>query len=60
MKDQKSLELTEKEIDLILLLSKNFLQKKEILSRIWNYSDEADTHTVETHIYRLRKKVKNI
>ena len=61
MKDQKSLELTEKEIDLILLLSKNFFtKKKEILSRIWNYSDEADTHTVETHIYRLRKKVKKI
>ena len=35
MKDQKSLELTERN-DLILLLSKNFLQKKEILSRIWN------------------------
>ena len=30
------------------------------LSIIWNYSKDADTHTVETHIYRLRKKIKEI
>ena len=52
----KSLELTEKEIELIELLSKKtFTKKKEILTTIWKYSDDADTHTVETHIYRLRK-----
>ena len=55
------LELTEKEIDLIeLLKKKSFIKKKEILSTIWKYSDDADTHTVETHIYRLRKKIKDI
>ncbi len=60
-KNNKSLELTEKEIKLIeLLYKKNFTKKKEILSIIWKYSDDADTHTVETHIYRLRKKIKEI
>ena len=55
------LELTEKEIELIELLKKNhFTKKKEILSVIWKYSKEADTHTVETHIYRLRKKIKEV
>ena len=58
IKNNLSLELTEKEIELIeLLYKKPFTKKKEILSIIWKYSDEADTHTVETHIYRLRKKI---
>ena len=61
IKNNLSLELTEKEIELIeLLYKKPFTKKKEILSIIWKYSDEADTHTVETHIYRLRKKIKEI
>ncbi len=61
IKDTVYLELTEKEIELIeLLKKKTFIKKKEILSTIWKYSDDADTHTVETHIYRLRKKIKNI
>ena len=53
--------MTEKEIELIELLNKkSFTKKKEILSTIWKYSSDADTHTVETHIYRLRKKIKEI
>ena len=61
IKDNLSLELTEKEIELIELLNKkSFTKKKEILATIWKYSNEADTHTVETHIYRLRKKIKEI
>tara|TARA_B100001057_G_scaffold500340_1_gene614833 strand:- start:1081 stop:1710 length:630 start_codon:yes stop_codon:yes gene_type:complete len=57
---KKSLILTEKEIELIEILHLNdFTKKKEILSAIWKYSDDADTHTVETHIYRLRKKIKD-
>mgnify|MGYP002857436353 FL=1 len=33
------------------------ISKENILSNVWNYSADADTHTVETHIYRLRKKI---
>ena len=51
--------LTEKEIQLLeLFLSKKKpISKDNILSIVWNYSSDADTHTVETHIYRLRKKI---
>ena len=51
--------LTEKEIQLLeLFLSKKKpISKNDILSLVWNYSSDADTHTVETHIYRLRKKI---
>jgi len=51
--------LTEKEIQLIELLFNNNkpIKKKDILAFIWKYSADADTHTVETHIYRLRKKL---
>ena len=51
--------LTEKEIQLLeLLLNKQKpVSKDNILSSVWNYSTDADTHTVETHIYRLRKKI---
>ena len=51
--------LTEKEIQLLELLleNKSPMSKDKILSLVWNYSSDADTHTVETHIYRLRKKI---
>ena len=43
----------------LLFNEKKPLTKDYILKKIWNYSDKADTHTVETHIYRLRKKIFN-
>ena len=60
-KDNKELKLTEKEIDIILFLNKNKRpQKIDILqSQIWKYSADLETHTVETHVYRLRKKIKD-
>ena len=58
-KDNKFIMLTEKEIRLleILLKKDKAISKESILSLVWNYSLESDTHTVETHIYRLRKKI---
>jgi hypothetical protein len=59
IKDNKFIILTEKEIQLLELFIKNkkAISKYKILSVVWNYSSDADTHTVETHIYRLRKKI---
>ncbi len=53
--------LTEKEIHLIdlFLINRKPLSKAIILKEVWKYSSSADTHTVETHIYRLRKKIKS-
>ena len=60
-KDNLILKLTEKEIELILYLSEN-KNKHTVLDlqkNIWGYAPEMETHTVETHIYRLRKKISN-
>ena len=62
IKESDFIFLTEKEIQLIeIFLSnkKKSIGKNQILKKVWNYSTEADTHTVETHIYRLRKKIKD-
>ena len=66
MKDQsvkkKNTKLTEKELEIILYLSNKKKPKTilELQNEIWKYSDELETHTVETHIYRLRKKIKKV
>ena len=59
--DKSYIFLTEKEIQLLeLFLSYNKpISKNVILNQVWKYSEDADTHTVETHIYRLRKKIKS-
>ena len=51
--------ITEREIELIELLfnKKKPLSKKYILKEVWKYAEGVDTHTIETHIYRLRKKI---
>ena len=61
VKDKNYISLTEKEIQLLelLLLNKKPISKNKILEEVWKYSASADTHTVETHIYRLRKKIKS-
>jgi len=58
-KDKSELKLTEREIEIILfLLNKKNPQNVDALqTEIWKQKKELDTHTVETHIYRLRKKI---
>ena len=61
IKNNKSLKLTEKEINIILFLTNKKPQKINILqNEVWGYSSGLETHTVETHVYRLRKKIKNM
>ena len=56
---KNNLKLTEKEINVIVFLAKNKKpQKVSVLqNEVWGYLSELETHTVETHIYRLRKKI---
>ena len=58
---RKSIKLTEKEQDIIIYLfgKKEGASKKDIMKDIWSYSDEVDTHTYETHLYRLRQKIQS-
>ena len=55
------LKLTEKEINTITYLSKsnNPVSVEELQEKVWSYQSGIETHTVETHIYRLRKKILN-
>jgi len=58
--EKKSIKLTEKECDLILFIKTNkSVTLKNIQEYVWNYSSDLETHTVETHIYRIRKKFLN-
>jgi len=57
-----SLYLTDKENEIFKLLIDNLkstFNKKQLLSKVWSYNENIDTHTLETHIYTLRKKIKN-
>ena len=58
-RDDLELQLTEKEISFLILFSKSNkpVSRKFVLKNVWHYSSESDTHTVETHIHRLRKKI---
>ncbi len=55
------LKLTEKEINTITYLSKQNkpVSIEELEEKVWSYQSDMETHTVETHIYRLRKKISN-
>ena len=62
MSDKKKIKLTEKETNIIIYLSKykKPVSIAELQSKVWGYQSELETHTVETHIYRLRKKILKI
>ena len=59
IKNNINLKLTEKEIEIILYLNSTKTKHSilDLQKNIWRYSSELETHTVETHIYRLRKKI---
>ena len=58
--DQADIELTEKEVGILKCLlssGEEIVDKEEILKQVWNYNPGVTTHTLETHIYRLRQKL---
>jgi len=58
---KNNLDLTEKEIELLLFIHQNKkVNLKIIQTNVWGYRSDLETHTVETHIYRLRKKIKEV
>ena len=61
MINNTKLKLTEKEINTITYLSKSKkpISIDELQAEVWSYHSDIETHTVETHIYRLRKKISN-
>ena len=58
-KNNLELKLSEKEINFLIQFneSKGPISKNLVLKNVWNYSADSQTHTVETHIHRLRKKI---
>ena len=61
-KDNLKLKLTEKEIEIILYLNNAKIKHNvaDLQKNIWGYATNMETHTVETHIYRLRKKISDL
>ena len=61
-KGNLNLKLTEKEIEIILYLNDKKIKHDvaDLQKNIWGYSADMETHTVETHIYRLRKKISDL
>ena len=57
--EKNNLKLTEKEINSIMYIFKALkpVSIQELQTKVWGYQSQLETHTVETHIYRLRKKI---
>ena len=57
--NEKELDLTEKESSILIFLkqSKDPVKIDQLQEKVWGYNSELETHTVETHVYRLRKKI---
>jgi len=58
-KNNTELKLTEKEIEIILFLKEQKIPQNidKLQKEVWGYAEDLETHTVETHVYRLRKKI---
>ena len=59
-RNDKSLRVTEKENEIFSFLisqTNEYVSREKLLSEIWNYNNKIDTHTLETHMYSLRKKI---
>ena len=58
-KNNLELQLSEKEVNFLILFSesKEPINRNSVLKNVWKYSIKSETHTVETHIHRLRKKI---
>lgn len=57
---QSPIQLTEKESEILAILAradKHTISRDNLLQNIWNYAENVETHTLETHIYRLRQKI---
>ena len=61
-KNEISVNLTEREVNILIFLnnSKNPVKISNLQTEVWGHNSRLETHTVETHIYRLRKKINNI
>lgn len=61
--DRAGIKLTEKEMEILIYLaghSKNTpVKRDDLLAAVWGYGDNIETHTLETHIYRLRQKIED-
>ena len=60
--DKEIVKLTEKEVSILQYLYKirdRIVTKSELLQEVWGYNPDVTTHTIETHIYRLRQKVEH-
>ena len=60
LRNNETIKLTEKEVSILQYLYKikdRIVTKTELLQEVWEYNPEVSTHTIETHIYRLRQKV---
>ncbi|HCU58694.1 MAG TPA: hypothetical protein DIC64_01800 [Alphaproteobacteria bacterium] len=60
IKTGEKVKLTEREVSMILYLHKmkgQTTSKTEFLQEVWGYNPDASTHTIETHVYRLRQKI---
>ena len=58
--DNLNIRFTEKESQIFMCLLDNSntqISKKNLLKKVWSYNEDIDTHTLETHIYSLRKKI---